>query len=81
MALSDNGLKLGIEALKTLVIVVGLLVPIMVQSSNQHAERVHIMREANKQAEDATRENNERLDRVAAEVKATARPLVFGGKE
>jgi hypothetical protein len=80
VALSDNGLKLGIEALKTAAVIVGLLVPIWVQSHLQHADRMAIMREANKQAESATRENNERLDKVAAEVKATARPLVFGGK-
>jgi hypothetical protein len=66
-ALSDNGLKAILEALRVLVIIV----PIMWQSSNQHSDRMRM-------EEKAIHENNERLDKVAAEVKAAARPLVYG---
>jgi hypothetical protein len=74
MALSDNGLKLGIEAIKALVIIVPIVVPLFIQQRLQHNDRMAI-------EEKAIVENNERLDKVAAEVKATQRPLVFGGKE
>ena len=49
------------------------LATIWIQSHNQHVERIAVQREG-------IVENNERLERVASEVKATQRPL-FGIKE
>jgi hypothetical protein len=77
MALSDNGKEvlttLITEVGKWLIVIAGVAT-LWLQSHNQHDDRMKIEAQA-------IHENNERLDRVAAEVKATARPLVFGGKE
>ncbi len=66
-SLSDNAK----EVLLKLIAAALIVIPLMIQSSNQHAERV-----ANERR--ATEENNAGLKAVAAEVKASARPLVFG---
>jgi phage protein D len=85
MALSDNGkdvlnnlINLLREKLADWLVLIAAIAAgtgvIATQQSNQHKERIEVEKQA-------IHENNERLDKVAAEVKATARPLVFGGKE
>jgi hypothetical protein len=76
MALSDNGKDvintLIAEFGKWLIVIAGVAT-LWIQSHNQHVERIQVERQA-------IHENNERLDKVAAEVKATQRPLVFKGE-
>jgi hypothetical protein len=72
MPLSDNGKDvlntLIAEFGKWLIVIAGV-VTLWIQSHNQHDDRMAVGKEQVK-----------KLDAIAVEVKATARPLVFGEK-
>ena len=77
MGLSDNGrvvLTMLITEFGKWIIVIAGVLTLWIQQHQQHAERIQVEREAITQ-------NNEKLDTIAKEVKATQRPLVFGEKK
>ena len=88
MPLSDNGKEVLNNFISVLrdklgdwLAIAAAVLTLYIQSHNQHAERVEIARKANEEAAVAARENTDGLTKLAGEVKALQRPLVFGEKK
>lgn len=80
MALSDNGkeiLSLLVSKVGDWLAIIAAVLTLWIQSHRQHNERVEIARKANEEASVAARENTDGLTKLASEVKALQRPLVF----